>query len=131
MDTVEYKYQKLTHDIIGCAMEVHKFLGNGFQEVIYQRALAYELSKAGIEFQREIEQEIFYKDLIDPIGKRRADFVVGGLVLVEIKALKQLEEVHWAQTLNYLKAYRLEIGLLINFGGKSLEWKRFILTPRQ
>ena len=126
----EYKYQELTHKVIGCAMEVHKFLGNGFQEVIYQRALAYELFKMGLEYQREIEQDIFYKDLKDPIGTRRADFVVDGKVLVEMKALKQLEEVHWAQTLNYLKAYRLEVGLLINFGGKSLEWKRFILTPK-
>lgn len=126
----EYKFQQLTHDIIGCAMEVHKFLGNGFQEVIYQRALAYELFKAGLEFDREIEQDIFYKDLKDPIGTRRADFVVAAKVLVELKALKQLEEVHCAQTLNYLKAYRLEVGPLINFGGKSLEWKRFILTIR-
>jgi GxxExxY protein len=126
----EYKFQQLTHNIIGCAMEVHKFLGNGFQEVIYQRALAYELFKAGLEFDREIEQDIFYKELKDPIGTRRADFVVAGKVLVELKALKQLEEVHWAQTLNYLKAYKLEVGLLINFGGKSLEWKRFILTPK-
>ncbi len=126
----EFKFQQLTHDILGCAMEVHKFLGNGFQEVIYQRALAYELSKAGIEFQREIEQDIFYKELKEPIGTRRADFVIAGKVLVELKALKQLEEVHWAQTLNYLKAYRLEVGLLINFGAKSLEWKRFILTAR-
>jgi len=125
----EYKFQQLTHNIIGCAMEVHKFLGNGFQEVIYQRALAYELFKAGLEFDREIEQDIFYKELKDPIGTRRADFVVAGKVLVELKALKQLEEVHWAQTLNYLKAYRLEVGLLINFGGKSMELKRFILTP--
>ena len=87
METEEYKFQKLTHDIIGCAMEVHKFLGNGFQEVIYQRALAYELFKARLEFQREIEQEIFYKDLIDPIGKRRADFVVENKV---IKGLSRL-----------------------------------------
>jgi GxxExxY protein len=130
METEEYKFQKLTHDIIGCAIEVHKFLRNGFQEVIYQRALAYELFKAGLEFDREIEQDIFYKELKDPIGTRRADFVVSGKVLVELKALKQLEEVHWAQTLNYLKAYHLEVGLLINFGGKSLEWKRFILTPK-
>jgi len=130
MEIEEFKFQQLTHDIIGCAMEVHKFLGNGFQEVIYQRALAYELFKTGLEFDREIEQDIFYKDLKDPIGTRRADFVVKNKVLVELKALKQLEEVHWAQTLNYLKAYRLEVGLLINFGGKSLEWKRFILTPR-
>jgi len=130
MEIEEFKFQQLTHDIIGCAMEVHKFLGNGFQEVIYQRALAYELFKTSLEFDREIEQDIFYKDLKDPIGTRRADFVVKNKVLVELKALKQLEEVHWAQTLNYLKAYRLEVGLLINFGGKSLEWKRFILTPR-
>ena len=126
----EYKHQKLTHDIIGCAMEVHKFLGNGFQEVIYQRALAYEFFKSGLAFDREIEQDIYYKELKDPIGTRRADFVVAGKILVELKALKQLEEVHWAQTLNYLKAYQLEVGLLINFGGKSLEWKRFILTPK-
>jgi GxxExxY protein len=125
----EYKFQEITHKIIGCAMDVHKFLGNGFQEVIYQRALVYELSKAGLEFNREIEQDIFYKELKDPIGTRRADFVVANKVLVELKAKTQLEEVHWAQTLNYLKAYRLEVGLLINFGAKSLEWKRFILTP--
>lgn len=126
----EFKFQKLTHDIIGCAMEVHKFLGNGFQEVIYQRALAYELLKAGLEYEREIEQDIYYKELKDPIGTRRADFIVAGKVLIELKALKQLEEVHWAQTLNYLKAYQFEVGLLINFGAKSLEWKRFILTPK-
>ncbi|MBA4409808.1 MAG: GxxExxY protein [Bacteroidota bacterium] len=130
MEVEEYKYQSITRSIIGCSMEVHKFLGNGFQEVIYQRALAYELFKAGLEFDREIEQDIYYKDLKDPIGTRRADFVVAGKVLIEIKALKQLEEVHWAQTLNYLKAYKLEVGLLINFGSKSLEWKRFILTPK-
>jgi GxxExxY protein len=130
METEEYKYQDITHKIIGCAMEVHKFLGNGFQEVIYQRALAYEFHKVGLAFQREIEQDIFYKELHEPIGTRRADFVVEGKVLVEIKALKQLEEVHWAQTLNYLKAYKLEVGLLINFGAKSLEFKRFILTNK-
>jgi len=130
METEEYKYQDITHKIIGCAMEVHKFLGNGFQEVIYQRALAYEFHKAGLAFQREIEQDIFYKELHEPIGTRRADFVVEGKVLIEIKALKQLEEVHWAQTLNYLKAYKLEVGLLINFGAKSLEFKRFILTNK-
>ncbi len=112
-------------------MEVHKFPGNGFQEVIYQRALAFEFYKAGLEFQREIEQNIFYKDLSEPIGTRRADFVVEEKVLVEIKALSKLEEVHWAQTLNYLKAYKLEVGLLINFGAKSLEWKRFVLTSKE
>ena len=126
----ELKYKDITEKIIGASFEVHKFFGNGFQEVIYQRALAYEFKRAHLEFQREIEQEIFYKDLPEPIGTRRADFVVEGKVLVEIKAIIQLEDVHLAQALNYLKAYKLEIGLLINFGSKSLEFKRLILTPK-
>lgn len=125
----EYKYSDLTHRIIGCAMAVHGYLGNGFQEVIYQRALAYELQHANLSFQREIEVEIFYKDMPAPIGIRRADFIVENKVLVELKALSEITETHWAQTLNYLRAYRIEIGLLINFGEKSLNFKRFILSP--
>ena len=121
------KYADITEKIIGAAFEVHKYLGNGFQEVIYQRALAYEMSRAGLEYAREIEQEIYYKDLPEPIGTRRADFVVEGKVLVELKALTQIEDVHWAQVLNYLKAYRLEVGLLLNFGSKSLTFKRLVL----
>ena len=121
------RYGDITHKIIGCAFEVHKFLGNGFQEVIYQRALAFELGRAGLDYAREIEQEIFYKDLERPIGIRRADFVVAGKVLVELKAVSALNDVHLAQALNYLKAYRLEVGLLLNFGAKSLEVKRVIL----
>jgi GxxExxY protein len=121
------KYSDITGKIIGAAFEVHKFLGNGFQEVIYQRALAYEMSQAGLVYAREIEQEIFYKDLPEPIGRRRADFVVEGKVLVELKAVIRLEDVHWAQVLNYLKAYRLEVGLLLNFGSKSLTFKRLVL----
>lgn len=124
----ELKYGDITRKIIGASFEVHKFLGNGFQEVIYQRALAWEMRQAGLEFAREIEQEIYYKDLPEPIGTRRADFIVEGKVLVELKAMVKLEDVHLAQALNYLKAYRLEIGLLINFGAKSLEFKRLILT---
>jgi GxxExxY protein len=123
----ELKYKDITEKIIGASFEVHKFLGNGFQEVIYQRALAWELSNAGLSFAREIEQEIFYKDLQEPIGKRRADFVIEGKVLVELKALVELEDVHMAQVLNYLKAYKLEVGLLINFGSKSLIFKRLVL----
>ena len=106
---------------------MHKFLGNGFQEVIYQRALAYEMTRAGLIFAREIEQDIFYKDLPEPIGTRRADFIVEGKVLVELKAIIEIEDVHWAQVLNYLKAYRLKVGLLINFGSKSLTFKRLVL----
>ena len=124
---MELKYKNITEKIIGASFEVHKFLGNGFQEVIYQRALAYEMRKAGLEFEREIEQDIFYKDFEKPIGTRRADFVVEGKVLVELKAVIKLEDVHWAQVLNYLKAYKLEVGLLINFGSKSLTFKRLVL----
>ena len=123
----ELKYKDITEKIIGASFEVHKFLGNGFQEVIYQRALAWELSQAGLSFAREIEQDIFYKKLTEPIGTRRADFVVEGKVLVELKALVELEDVHLAQILNYLKAYKLEVGLLINFGSKSLVFKRLVL----
>ena len=89
--------------------------------------MAWELAQAGLSYSREIEQEIFYKELQEPIGTRRADFVVEGKVLVELKALIELEDVHLAQILNYLKAYKLEVGLLINFGSKSLTFKRLVL----
>lgn len=123
----QLKYSDITEKIIGAAFEVHKFLGNGFQEVIYQRALAYEMSCFGLEFAREPDQNIYYKDLVKPIGTRRADFLVEGKVLVELKAIIELEEVHWAQMLNYLRAYQIEVGLLINFGSKSLTFKRMAL----
>ena len=123
----ELKFKDITEKIIGASFEVHKFLGNGFQEVIYQRALAWEMAQAGLNFFREIEQEIFYKELREPIGKRRADFVVENKVLVELKAVINLEDVHLAQALNYLKAYKLEVGLLINFGSKSLTFKRLVM----
>lgn len=116
------KFEELTHKIIGCAMKVHSTLGNGFQEVIYQRALAIEMEKQGLGFQREMEMTIFY-DGID-IGTRRVDFFVQNLIMVELKALIKLEEVHLAQAMNYCQAYNLPIGLLINFGAKSLEFKR-------
>jgi GxxExxY protein len=125
---MELKYWDLTERILGCAFEVHKFLGNGFQEVIYQRALAYEFKSAGLCFQREVEQEIFYKDLNSAIGTRRADFLVSGKVLVEIKAVSQLDDIHKAQVLNYLRAYKLEVALLINFGSRSMQFKRLVLT---
>jgi GxxExxY protein len=123
----DLKYKDITEKIIGASFEVHKYLGNGFQEVIYQRALAWEFSNAGLSFVREIEQEIFYKELQEPIGTRRADFVVEGKVLVELKAIVELEDVHLAQVLNYLKAYKLEVGLLINFGSRSLTFKRLVV----
>ena len=124
------KHKDITQKIIGAAFEVHTFLGNGFQEVIYQRALAIEMQKAELEFVREIEQNIYYKDFPKPIGTRRADFVVAQKMLVELKAIAVLENVHEVQTLNYLRAYRLEVALLINFGEKSLKYKRLILSQR-
>ena len=120
------KYDDVTRKIIGCAMKVHSFLGNGFQEVIYQRALSFELREVNLNFAREIEQNIYYKDNIEPIGTRRVDFLVEGQVLVELKAISELNDTHLAQVLNYLKVYKFEIGLLINFGEKSLNYKRLI-----
>lgn len=116
------KYEEITHKIIGAAMKVHSVLGNGFQEVIYQRALAIEMEKHGLGFKREWEMAIYY-DGID-IGTRRVDFFVEDQIMVELKALIKLEDVHIAQAMNYSQAYNLPIGLLINFGGKSLEFKR-------
>lgn len=120
----QYKYSELTGKVIGCAMTVHKTLGNGFQEVIYQRALAIEMGLAGINFSREHEMPIYYRE--EQIGTRRVDFLIDGIVSVELKALTKLEDVHIAQAINYLEAYNLEIGLLINFGAKSLEYRRLI-----
>ena len=116
------KHEELTRNIIGCAMKVHSTLGNGFQEVIYQRALAIEMDKRRLGFTRELEMTIYY-DGID-IGTRRVDFFVENIIMVELKALTKLEEVHLAQAMNYCQAYNLPIGLLINFGAKSLEFKR-------
>ncbi|KOF02090.1 GxxExxY protein [Roseivirga seohaensis subsp. aquiponti] len=128
MPSEDYQFKDLTHQIIGAAMRVHSFLGNGFQEVIYQRALAYEFNQANLNFQREQEQYIFYRECAEPIGTRKADFIVENKVLVELKATTKLEEVHKAQIINYLRAYRFEVGLLINFGEKSLFFKRFVMN---
>lgn len=116
------KYEDITHKIIGCAMKVHSTLGNGFQEVIYQRALAIEMEKQNLEFKREMEMPVYYDTF--RIGTRRVDFFVENCIMVEIKALINLEEVHLAQAMNYCQAYNLPIGLLINFGAKSLQFKR-------
>lgn len=118
----QYKYSELTAKIIGCSMTVHSKLGNGFQEVIYQRALAIEMTLAGIAFSREFEMPIFYRE--EQIGTRRVDFLVEGIISTELKAVIKLEDVHLAQAINYLEAYNLEIGLLINFGERSLNFKR-------
>lgn len=124
----EYKYSEITKTIIDCAMKVHTTLGNGFQEVIYQRALAIEMRKQGLYFEREMEMDIFYEG--EHIGTRRIDFFVEGKIMVELKAITQLEKVHLAQAINYLEAYQIEIGLLINFGSTSLEFRRLTIQKK-
>ncbi len=116
------KHEDLTRRIIAAAMKVHSTLGNGFQEVIYQRALEIEFPYHNLAFEREKEMSIFYRG--HEIGTRRVDFFVEKLIMVELKAVIQLEDVHLAQAMNYLEAYNMEIGLLINFGAKSLQFKR-------
>ena len=118
---------EITYQVIGCAMKVHQTLGNGFQEVIYQRCLAIELEKTNLKFLREVEQPIFYDNI--QVGTRRADFTIEDQIIVELKALIQLDDAHLAQAKNYLVAYNYNIGLLINFGATSLEYKR-IYHPR-
>lgn len=124
----KYPESELTGRIIGCCMEVHRILGNGFQEVIYQRALAVEMDQQKISYSREHEMEIFYKG--ESIGTRRVDFFVAGKIMVELKAIIQLEDVHLAQAINYLEAYKMDIGLLINFGARRLEFKR-VMKPKK
>ena len=118
---------EITYKIIGCAMKVHNTLGNGFQEVIYQRCLAIEFGIAGLSYEREKDQVIYYHGV--DVGTRRADFIVEGNVLVELKALINLEDVHLAQAKNYVVAYDISIGLLINFGSISLQYKK-IFNPK-
>ncbi len=123
----EIEKDELTYSIIGCAMKVHNTLGNGFQEVIYQRCLAIEMNRAGISFGREVDQKIFYDGIM--VGTRRADFVVENRVIVELKAVISLEDVHLAQAKNYVVAYDYKKGLLINFGATSLQYK-LVFNPK-
>ena len=118
----EYKYSELTGKIIGCAMRVHAALGSGFQEVIYQRAMAIEMTDAGLSFSREHDMPVYFKN--QQIGTRRVDFLVETVVSLEMKAKANLEDLDLAQGINYLEAYNLEVGLLINFGARSLQHKR-------
>lgn len=124
MNETTYKHSDITEKIIGASMNVHSELGNGFQEIIYQRALDIEFDKVGLTFNREQAMDIFYKGI--KIGTRRVDFFVEDCVMVELKAVTQLEDVHLAQAINYLEAYGMKIGLLINFGNTSLQFKRVI-----
>ncbi len=125
---LDNRHNALTRSIIGCTMEVHRTLGSGFQEVIYQRSLAVEMEKARLVFGREIEMPLFYKGV--DVGYRRVEFMVGEAVLMELKALHELTPTHFSQIINYLEAYQLEVGLLLNCGERSLRFKRFIKSQR-
>lgn len=122
-------HEELTHKIIGCAMKVHSTLGNGFQEVLYQRALDIEMRKQQLDFSREQEMTVLYEGV--EIGTRRVDFFVGNKIMVELKAVIKLDDLHLAQAMNYLEAYNLPVGLLINFGSKSMEFKRVYNTKHE
>jgi GxxExxY protein len=113
---------EITHKIIGCCMEVHNTMGNGFQEVVYQRALAIEMRIQGLRFERELEMPLEYKG--ESIGSRRVDFFVESKVMLELKAIEQILPAHKAQAINYCEAYKIADGLLINFGGASLDYRR-------
>ena len=113
---------ELTHKIIGCAMQVHNTLGSGFQEFIYQRSLAIEMKLAGLHFEREKEISIFYRGEL--VGSRRVDFFIEECIMLELKAVDTINDLHKVQAINYLEAYNIADGLLINFGGLSLEFKR-------
>lgn len=117
-------FNDCTSKVIGCAMQVHSSLGNGFQEVIYQRALEIEMAANDLKFSREMEMPIYYKEQL--IGSRRVDFFVEDEIMVELKAIIQLEDVHLAQAINYLEAYNIKTGLLINFGSQRLQFKRLL-----
>ncbi|MEO6136417.1 MAG: GxxExxY protein [Ginsengibacter sp.] len=116
------QYEEITRKIIGCAMKVHATLGCGFQEVIYQRAMAIEMEKQGLRFGRELEMAIFYEGV--NIGTRRVDFFVEEKIMTELKAVSHLDDTNLNQAINYLEAYNLPVGVLLNFGSKSLEFKR-------
>ena len=120
----EYKHSELTGKIIGCAMKVHRAIGLGFPEIIYQRSLLIELRKSGMFCETEVEKEVFYEGI--KVGSRRLDLIIDKLVIVELKAITEIEPICHNQILNYLKVFNIEVGLLLNFGNTSLQYKRFI-----
>ena len=128
LETPKYKFTDLTRSIIGCAMKVHQYFGSGFPEVVYQRSLMIELAKAGIDVRPEVEETVFYYN--DVVGKRRIDLIVDNKVLVEVKAITELDKEAYNQVLNCLNVFKYEVGLLLNFGKGSLEFRRFALDRK-
>jgi GxxExxY protein len=125
MASKEYKYSDVTEKIIGCAMKVHSWFGPGFPEIIYQRSLLIELEKAGLKCRAEVEKDVFYEETF--VGKRRLDVIVEENILVELKAIGELDNSCYNKIINYLRVFKIEVGLLLNFGTQSLQFKRFVL----
>ncbi|HEX6845780.1 MAG TPA: GxxExxY protein [Chitinophagaceae bacterium] len=126
MAVSDLKYHEITEKVIGCAMKVHRYFGAGFPEIVYKRALMIELERVGLKYKHEIGREIIYDDKL--IYKRRLDLIIEDVVLVELKAIKEVDNTEYNQILNYLRVFNLEVGLLINFGAPSLQFKRLINT---
>ena len=124
MEEDNYKYSELTGVIIGLAMKVHRKLGPGFPEIIYKRALVIELKRAGLAFVVEKEKDIFYDE--ECIGARRVDILVEDKVLLELKAISDFKPIDYNQIQNCLEVFKIEVGLLLNFGAMSLQFKRFV-----
>ena len=122
----DYKHSELTGKIIGCAMKVHRVIGPGFPEIIYMRCLLIELKKSGLSCEAEIEKDIYYEGI--KVGSRRLDLLINNTVIVELKAVTEVEPLFYNQIINYLKIFKIEIGLLINFGNTNLQYKRFANT---
>ncbi|MBS1514893.1 MAG: GxxExxY protein [Bacteroidetes bacterium] len=125
MEKDNYKYSEITEKIIGCSMKVHNFFGSGFPEVIYQRSLKIEFEKSGLNYSRELELPVYYEKEL--VGSRVVDFLIEDKIIVELKVVPELIYIHQAQILNYLKAFKKEVGLLINFGESRLKFKRFVI----
>lgn len=124
----DLKYHELTEKIIGYAMKVHRHFGPGFPEIVYKRVPMIEFRKAGLNFKEEVEKDIFYKEIL--ISKRRLDLIVENIVLPELKAIKEVDNGDYNQIINYLRVFKMEVGLLLNFGTSSLQFKRFINTVK-
>lgn len=121
---ITFKYGDITEKIIGCAIRVHQKMKNGYNEIIYQRCLAIEFERAHLNFSEQVEVSIYYDEYL--VGTRKVDFLVEGKIIVEIKAVTDLTDAHVAQAINYLETHKMEVGLLINFGAKSLQFRRLI-----
>lgn len=124
MSAGKLKYSELTGQIIGCAMKVHRYFGPGFPEIVYKRALMIELEKIGLDYKQEVEKDIIYECRL--ISKRRLDLIVQNIILAELKARKEIDNGDYNQMINYLRVFGMEVGLLLNFGGPSLQYKRFV-----